>query len=90
MRFNEWVILIKRLRDWCINKCQLIDYYLIEKYDDDDDDNDDDNSINKARAINLLWYINKCWLINYYLIEKYNNNDNNDDLINKIKVINLL
>ena len=40
MKFNEWVTFIKESRDWCINKCWLIDCRLIERCDDGDDDGD--------------------------------------------------
>ena len=55
IEFNEWIIFIKELRDWYINKYRLISCCLIERYDDDNDDNDDDDdSIDKIRVMNFL------------------------------------
>ena len=37
MRFKKWVIFIKELRDWYINKWYSKDNYLIENHDIDND-----------------------------------------------------
>ena len=88
MGVKEWVTFIKESRDWCMSKCCLIDYCLIERYDDDDDDDDNNDSIDKIKAMNLLWCINKFWSINYHLIEKCDNDD--DDSIDKAETMSLL
>ena len=56
MRFNKWVIFIKELRNWYINKYWSINYYLIKKYDDDDN-NDNDNKVIDIIILNLLRYL---------------------------------
>ena len=57
IRLNEWVIFIKELRDWYINKYQSIDYYLIKKYNNNNNDNNNDNLINKVKVINFFRYL---------------------------------
>ena len=54
MRFNKWVIFIKKSRNWYANKYQSIDYCLIKKYNDNNDDNDDNDSVNKAKTMNFF------------------------------------
>ena len=56
MKLNEWVIFIKESRNWYINKYQLIDYYLIKKYNDNNNNNDNNNKFIDIIIRNLFWY----------------------------------
>ena len=54
MRFNEWIIFIKKSRDWYINKYYWIDNCLIDNYDIDE------NVV--VEIISFLWYL-QCLLL---------------------------
>ena len=56
MKLKKWVIFIKKSRNWYTNKCWLIDYHLIEKYDDDNDD-DNDNKVIDIITLDFLRYL---------------------------------